>query len=210
MNSAIYCEGYQDRAFLSAWLDWLAERDGFPLAPVKRPLLRKIKVDRAHVKQCANRQLSIVAGEGDADLTERAALLVRDWADQLDRLVLVVDADDAEPDARRAAIEASFRGRAPSFAGALTVFVWDPQLEVVIEKALRLARPEALAAIDDFLAKAPSPASTRKERAFAFCSAWEPDSFGETFFQRVWSMPDVRQHLETLVRPMEPLLLSLV
>ncbi len=26
MNSLVFCEGYQDRAFLSAWIDYLAER----------------------------------------------------------------------------------------------------------------------------------------------------------------------------------------
>lgn len=211
MNSAIYCEGYQDRAFLSAWFEWLAERDCFHLEPVKNPVDRVIKVKDSHTKRTKGRELAIIAGEGDSDLAERAALLVRKWApQQLDRLALVVDADRSAADARASALEASFKHRAPGFTGTLSVLVWEPQLEVVIEQALRAARSAELAAIDLFLKQAPSPTATKKEPSFAFCSAWEPDCFGDSFFRRVWNMTDVRVHLEASLKRSEAVLLSLL
>lgn len=210
MNSVVYCEGFQDRAFVSAWIDWLAEREERPISPVRDEQSRRLRIERSHVKQSKDRQLSIVAGDGDSDLAERAALLVRKYGALIDRLVLVVDADEHTAADRRQQLATAFSSKAPGYTGQPSVLVWEPQLEIVIERALRAARPSALGSIDAFLQTAVDVSKTDKETAFTFCAAWEPDSFGDTFFQQVWRLVDVRDRLQADLKQHEPLLLSLL
>lgn len=115
MHSAIYCEGYQDRAFLSAWVDYLCEKRRISLSVLKDPKSRQINAGNAHAKQCGSRQLLIVACEGDGDITSNAATFLKTKTDLVDRLVVVVDADGLQ--GREESVLMSFESQVKKLAG---------------------------------------------------------------------------------------------
>lgn len=209
MHSVIVCEGFQDRAFISEWLEVLAARSGARLDKLKNQKSRDIQVDRAHAKQGRVHQVYVVACEGLSTLVRNAADLVKAKEDHIARLLLVADADDLATEERRQRLLDSFRARS-EFKGHLDAMVWTPQLEVLISDALHVTRSQEMEAVDAFLAAAPAPTRTRKEAAFTFCSAWEPDAFGDTFFQRVWQLADVRSRLEDALKSEAPRLEALL
>lgn len=208
MNSLIVCEGYQDRAFVGAWVNWLGQRDKTPVRSVTQEKDQQVRAKGAHVKACGNRQLCIAPAGSYEKVTAHAADLLKANSALLDRACLVVDADEQAPKDREKAVTDSLRGK--GYAGPLEVIVWAPQLEAIIEQALRGLNASAMTAIDEFLTKAHPTAATKKERAFVYCAAWEPDNFGESFFGLVWRDGAIRQHLEPLVSTFEPQLLRML
>lgn len=209
-HSAIYCEGYQDRAFLSAWIDHLCERKGTPAVPLKDAKQREINAANAHAKQCGPRQILIVACEGDGDITSQAAKFLKKNNEKLDNLMVVVDSDGIEnrADAVRASFEAQVGKLGFSHQVSVQQLVWVPKLEAIVETALRSLNPEAMACVDKFIdVDAPQPSKLGKEKAYTYCAAWEPRSFGESFFAFVWRNEKLRLHLEPVVAAFEPLLL---
>lgn len=212
-HSAIYCEGYQDRAFLSAWIDYLCEKKGTPARPLKDLKEREINAGNAHSKQCGQRQILIVACEGDGDITSEAAKFLKKNSEKLDNLMVVVDSDGIAN--RATAIAESFDAQVAKlhFTHKVTVnpLVWHPKLEAIVETALRSLNPDAMAAVDKFIdVDAPHPSKLGKEKAYAYCAAWEPRSFGESFFGFVWKNERIRIHLEPVVAPFQPQLLRIL
>lgn len=202
MNSLIVCEGYQDRAFVGAWINWLRKKDNAPVRSVMEEKEQRVRAKGAHVKACGERQLCIAPAGSYEQVTTHAADLLKANAALLDRACIVVDADDQNPAEREKAVTASLRGK--GYSGPLDVIIWAPQLETIIEQALRGLNSAAMTAIDEFLTKAHPTAGTKKERAFVYCAAWELDNFGESFFGFVWKNAEVRKHLEPLVSAFEP------
>lgn len=204
MNSLLVCEGYQDRKFLSAWLDHLG---GARIRNLTDKTERRIKVDDSHAKQCGERQIFIVPAKSYERVTSHTVQLLKKYDAQIDRVCLVVDADEDEPSVRKKKVQDSVSGRGHQ---APEVIIWAPQLELIIEKALRMMNVAAMNAVDAFVDHAPGVSSTKKERVFAYCAAWEPDSFGESFFGLVWENPAIRGHLEPLVAEFRPQLMHLL
>lgn len=208
MNSLIVCEGYQDGAFVGAWVNWLGKKTKARVRSVLDNKAQRVSARGAHVKECGARQLCIAPAGSYEQLTTHAADLLKANAPLLDRACIVVDADEHNPKDREKSVTDSLRGK--GYAGPLEVIVWAPQLESILEQALRGLNASAMQAIDEFLAKAHPNAATRKERAFVYCAAWEPDNFGEAFFGFVWKNDKVRQHLEPVVAAFEPQLLRML
>jgi hypothetical protein len=194
-HSLVVCEGYQDRGFVGAWLERLADDAGLACTNLTDDSRRAIKrLKRTHAKRVGEREIYIVAAEGLPDVVPVAAAITKVHSASIDRVVLVVDADTVPIANRREAVLESFRTKSSQ---PVDVVVWEPQLELLIERALREATPARIAHIEQFLKSAPTPATTRKEASFTWCAAWEPDWFGDTFFQRVWDDATVRASLET-------------
>lgn len=208
MNSLIVCEGYQDRAFVGAWINWLRKKNNAPVRSVMEEKEQRVRAKGAHVKACGERQLCIAPAGSYEQVTTHAADLLKANAALLDRACIVVDADDQTAIAREKAVIDSVRGK--GYSGPLEVVVWAPQLESIIEQALRGLNATAMTAIDEFLTKAHPTAATKKERAFVYCAAWEPDNFGEAFFGFVWKNEKVREHLEPLLSSFEPKLIQML
>jgi hypothetical protein len=200
MNSLIVCEGYQDRAFLSEWLEHVGQPLG--LRQVRDAAKQRVRSTGAYVKQVGVRQVTIAPAEGYEQLTGVAAQLARANGERIDRILIVADSDSQAPSARKTALLQSLQSHGVSLP--CEVALWEPQLEALMEKALRSFDSNALKSIDAFLASAPQSAKTGKERAFTWCSSWEPDSFGDAFFGLMWKREALRMHLEPLVAGIRP------
>ena len=203
-HAAIICEGFQDRAFISQWLEGL----GLGRAPTGS-VLRTKKGGTYEKADAAGRHVAIVPSMGLQNVVTDAALIIKNDSDSLERVLLIVDTDDKDPTAAKTAIQQSLaaasRTSHPAAADSsqiienveVRVEAWHPRLESIIEDALRAAAPVRLAHAEAFVANRPAPLpSTGKELAFSYCAAWVPDSFGEDFFAHVWRDPSIRPHLE--------------
>ncbi|MBM4781928.1 MAG: hypothetical protein GQE15_29970 [Archangiaceae bacterium] len=177
---------------------------------MKDPKERDIDARNAHAKQVGQRQILIVACEGDGDITSQAAKFLKKNSEKLDNLMVVVDSDGIAN--RATAVAESFDAQVAKlgFAHRVAVnpLVWHPKLEAIVETALRSLNPQAMASVDKFIdVDAPNPSKLGKEKAYAYCAAWQPRSFGESFFGFVWKDEKVRAHLEPVVSVFEPQLL---
>lgn len=193
--SLILCEGYQDRAFLSAWIDAIGDREARVVEALKEQKRRALTIKDAHAKQIGDRQLYVVPCGSLEKIAPTARLLTKNHAESVDRLVVVADADGLERREREQRLRASLQGIAvsPQF------IVWVPTLEGVIQRALEQARPTEMASVRAFLEKAPAPSMSGKESPYVYCSTWEPDSFGESFYQLMWRRPALRAALGPLL-----------
>lgn len=202
---AIVCEGYQDRAFFSGWLDYLYSAKKYDLPKSHRLAGRGI-----YCKQIPQRpSVVIVPAEGKSRVAQTAADYAKNGATELSRVLIVIDSDGLEPSASRSSMLSSYcttRGIEPPAAEAtlvadrkieVRVEVLHPSLERVIRTALGATYADEMRAVDDFLGHQPNrPAKlTGKEPAFTYCAAWCPDSFGDDFFAHVWRDPQVRDAL---------------
>ena len=186
-QAAIFCEGYQDRALISSWLD---ER-GAVRAPVnRRDVFKKRLGDRLEIR--------IVPMKGSNKLGQYIGDYLVE-ATTYERLLVVLDADELTAEERERRTRAALASVVPS-GTVLDVAVWMPRLESHLERALRKTWPDRMVAIDAFLGSRPSALPRGgKEGAFSYCAGWEPDTFGEAFYG--WSVrnPATRSALEAEV-----------
>lgn len=204
-HALVFCEGYQDRGFIGEWLE---RRLACPrLAGLEVPA---IKVKDAHTKRTpSGRDVLVIPTHGVDRLASKLKDIAKNHAEQVDRCLIVVDADDRHVEERQRAVRQSVEG-AEGLPGTFDVVCWRPRLEQHLEDALRELFPRRLAAVDAFLGTRPDPTSTSKEAAFTYCSAWRPDNFGDAFFAWVWQdeavatklegrLPEVREALRRLI-----------
>lgn len=76
MNSLIVCEGYQDGAFVGAWVNWLGKKTKARVRSVLDNKAQRVSARGAHVKECGARQLCIAPAGSYEQLTTHAADLL--------------------------------------------------------------------------------------------------------------------------------------
>ncbi len=184
-HAAIFVEGYQDRAFLSEWL----ELAGMPRSP--RSEKKGVYVKR----RSSGSEIWIVPTRGTSGLTTAFADFAQARGDDFDEYLVLQDSDQLEAAEAERRVVASLGTPPPN--SKLQVACWSPRLEGVIEAALREVFPARAPAIEQFIAaRADAPASTGKEFAFAYCAGWRPDSFGDDFFGDVLRKPELKAAIE--------------
>lgn len=184
----VFCEGYQDRSFLNAWLDSLGcQKAEAPFTAPKGTYWKR---------SVGGREIAIIPVGGFAKMAQTVKDVVK--AVDVDSCLLVVDTDDSSDTSCRSRRDQMTEAvkNAQGLPSNLEVVCWVPQLETQIENALRACFADRMEAVDAFLKGRPAPPKrTGKEAAFTYCAAWEPDSFGEDFFGWVWREAEVARTL---------------
>lgn len=177
--SAVFVEGYQDRAFVDGWL-------------VANGTMRAEDAKRGvYVKQTTSGdKIFIIPTDGERKLVQRMTDFLA--AQEADEVLIIQDADDLAPEVKRQRTMQSLATLRPSVA----VYCWEPRLEAVIEEALRKHVPHRMTAVDQFVTARPdAPGASGKEHAY--CAGWLSDFFGDAFYGEIARDPDLRAHLES-------------
>jgi hypothetical protein len=157
-NAAIFVEGYQDRAFVSQWL----ELQGVQRAAKQQKGGIFAKLSRSGA------ELWIVPTSGTSGLRVAFTDFVAARGQDFDDFVVINDADTLTAAEAEARIFRSLTSAVPP-GSSLSVVCWAPRLEGVIEQGLRLAYPNRVPSIDQFLAaRVDAPAISGKELAHAY------------------------------------------
>ena len=190
-HAVIVCEGYQDRQFISAWLDRRGMRKADKQAIPFRDTYEKVND--------AGLRISIVAAMGKEKVLPMLEKFMNLNTTPVAAWLVVTDTDGVEPAAAEASLRQSLEAR---FAAGPRVEIaqWHPILEGMIERALRTAHPNRMTHVSQFLATRPeAPATTGKEATRVYSVSWRTQYFGEAFFADVLRDDQLRPLIEAEV-----------
>lgn len=211
----VVCEGYEDRAFLGAWLEYLGMSE-HRVDPWGRPVAGG-EFGYVH----GSRFVRVVPSHGRPLLPVVAATYLRGHPTRpVERLVLCHDLDKNAPtpvsagrDDVKHAVEVRI-GESAIADIAIEAIVWgsdDPAgtrgvpdlqtLERLVTSAIAEIHPDRAASVTDWLAAAPSlEGSEHKAVAYSYLAKWHADAGCDRFYRAIWDDTRVRPHLERRLR----------
>ena len=187
-HAVIVCEGYQDRQFISEWLDRRGMRKADKQAIPFKDTYEKVN--------SAGLRISIVAAMGKSKVLPVLEKFIELNSMPVAAWMVVTDTDGVDPKAAHQSLRQSLDQRFPN-GPRVELAQWHPILEGLIDSALLAAYPSRMSHVAQFLDTRPEAhASTGKEKAWTYCAAWETQFFGDAFYGQVLRDNQLRPLIE--------------